>query len=186
MAEPTIRSPPITTVHTRGSSAPHAHHARRRCVPTADQAHQSTQSTNLEQWTHTHLEQWTHTHTHNTPGAVDTNTHTTHTHTHTPGAVDTHTWSSGHTPGAVDTHTPETVDTHTYTPGEVDTPGAVTYTTHTPGAVDTHTHTLEQWTHPHTPGAVDTHTPGAVDTHTHTHTTRGRPIIGLADYRRRY
>ncbi len=59
----------------------------------------------------------------------------------------THTWSSGHThtPGAVDTHT----QTHTWSSGHTHTPGAVD--THTPGAVDTHTHThLEQWTQTHT------------------------------------
>ncbi len=68
-----------------------------------------------------------------------------------------HTWSSGHTHthGAVDTHT------HTHTPGAVDTHTH----THTEQWTHIHTHT-EQWTHTHT----HTHTPGAVDTHTHTHT----------------
>ncbi len=67
----------------------------------------------------------------------------THTHTHTPGAVDTHT----HTPGAVDTHT------HTHT--------------HLEQWTHTHTHThLEQWTHTHT----HTHTHLEQWTHTHTHT----------------
>ncbi len=74
----------------------------------------------------------------------------THTHTHT------HTWSSGHThtPGAVDTHThlEQWTHTHTWSSGH----------THTPGAVDTHTH-LEQWTHTHTWSSGHTHTPGVVD-----------------------
>ncbi len=77
--------------------------------------------------------------------------HLTHPRAHTPGAVDTHTWSSGHT----HTHLEQWTHTHSHTPGAVDT--------YTPGAVDTHTH-LEKRTHTHT------HTPGAVETHTHTHT----------------
>ncbi len=53
----------------------------------------------------------------------------------------THTWSSGHThtPGAVDTHT------HTWSSGHTHTH------THTWSSGHTHTHThLEQWTHTHT------------------------------------
>ncbi len=121
----------------------------------------------------THLEQWAHTHT---PGAVDTHTHThLQQWTHTPGAVGTHThleqWThtQTHTPGAVGTHT----HTHTHLEQWAHTHTHLEQWTHT------HTH-LEQWTHTHTHTwssghththleqwtHTHTHTPGAVDTHT--------------------